>query len=41
MTFADAAARDAYVAHPEDTNAFKTAALPVVDAVIVFDFETV
>ena len=38
MTFSDAAARDAYVVHP-DHEKFKTAAAEIVDNVIVFDFE--
>ncbi len=38
MTFADAAARDAYLPHPEHER-FKTHALPHVDKVLVLDFE--
>jgi hypothetical protein len=38
MTFADAAARDAYVAHPEHERV-KAGMLPLVDNVLVFDFE--
>jgi len=38
MTFADAAARDAYVVHPEHER-FKAGALPLVDNILVFDFE--
>ena len=38
MTFTDAAARDAYLPHP-DHEKFKTAALPHVETVVVFDFE--
>ncbi|MGD1086883.1 MAG: Dabb family protein [Verrucomicrobiota bacterium] len=38
MTFADAAARDAYLVHPEHER-FKTAALPLVENIVVFDFE--
>ena len=38
MTFHDAAARDAYLTNP-DHERFKSNALPVIDKVIVFDFE--
>ena len=38
MTFSDAAARDAYIVHPEHER-FKTEALPLVDGIVVFDFE--
>lgn len=38
MTFADAAARDAYLPHP-DHERFKSAALPLIEDVAVFDFE--
>jgi hypothetical protein len=38
MTFHDAAARDAYLTHT-DHERFKSNALPVIDKVIVFDFE--
>jgi Stress responsive A/B Barrel Domain len=38
MTFTDVAARDAYVAHPEHER-FKTAAIPLVDNLVIFDFE--
>ena len=38
MTFENAAARDAYIPHP-DHERFKTAAMPHIDSVIVFDFE--
>ncbi len=38
MTFADAAARDAYVVHP-DHEKFKAAALEMVEDVVIFDFE--
>ncbi len=38
MTFTDAAARDAYLPHP-DHERFKAAALPHVDKVCVIDFE--
>ena len=38
MTFADAAARDAYLPHP-DHEKFKSAALPHIDKVTVVDFE--
>ncbi len=38
MTFADAAARDAYLPHPEHQRV-KDLILPLVDSVVVFDFE--
>jgi hypothetical protein len=38
MTFSDAAARDAYIGHAEHQK-FQAAAMPVVDSVVVFDFE--
>ena len=38
MTFQDAAARDAYLPHPEHER-FKMSALPYVEKVAVFDFE--
>jgi hypothetical protein len=38
MTFSDAAARDAYLVHPEHER-FKAASFPLVETVIVFDFE--
>ena len=38
MTFKDATARDAYLAHP-DHERFKTGVLPSIDGVTVFDFE--
>jgi len=38
MTFQDAAARDAYLSHPEHEK-FKTLALPNIEKVIVFDYE--
>jgi len=38
MTFADAAARDAYLPHPEHERV-KQLILPHVDSVVVFDFE--
>lgn len=38
ITFADAAARDAYLPHPEHEK-FKVEALPLVETVAVFDFE--
>lgn len=38
MTLADAAARDAYLAHP-DHQAFVTGALPLIEKVTVVDFE--
>ena len=38
MTFTDAAARDTYLAHPEHS-AFKEKAMPLVDSVVVVDFE--
>ena len=38
MTFKDAAARDAYLAHPEHEK-FKASALPHIEKVVVFDYE--
>jgi len=38
MTFTDAAARDAYLTHP-DHERVKAAVLPLVEDVLVFDFE--
>jgi hypothetical protein len=38
MTFSDAAARDAYMVHPEHER-FKATALTMVDNTIIFDFE--
>jgi hypothetical protein len=38
MTFENAAARDAYIPHPEHER-FKAAAMPHIDSVVVFDFE--
>jgi hypothetical protein len=38
MTFHDAAARDAYLTNP-DHQRFTSAALPVIDKIVVFDFE--
>jgi len=38
MTFHDSAARDAYLTNP-DHERFKSAALLVIDKVVVFDFE--
>lgn len=38
MTFANAAARDAYIVHPEHER-FKTTALTMVDSVVIVDFE--
>src|SRR3984957_15586292 len=38
MTFSDAAARDAYIVHPEHER-FKTDALLLVEKILVFDFE--
>jgi hypothetical protein len=38
MTFENAAARDAYIPHPEHQR-FMTAATPHIDSVVVFDFE--
>jgi hypothetical protein len=38
MTFSDAAARDAYIVHPEHER-FKTMALTVVETALIFDFE--
>ena len=38
MTFTDAAARDAYLPHPEHEK-FKAAAIPHIESVVVLDFE--
>jgi hypothetical protein len=38
MTFKDAAARDAYLPHPEHEK-FKTFVLPHIEQVVVFDYE--
>jgi len=38
MTFADATARDSYLKHP-DHERFKSAALPLVESVVILDFE--
>lgn len=38
MTFSDAAARDAYVVHPEHER-FKAANLGLVENIVIFDFE--
>jgi hypothetical protein len=38
MTFADAAARDAYLPHPEHEKV-KAAILPIVESIVVLDFE--
>ncbi len=38
MTFENAGARDAYLPHP-DHERFQKIALPLVDSVVVFDFE--
>ena len=38
MTFSDAAARDAYIVHPEHVS-FKAASFPLVDTCLIFDFE--
>ena len=38
MTFSDAAARDAYLPHP-DHEKFKAAAIPHIEKVLVVDFE--
>jgi hypothetical protein len=38
MTFSDVAARDTYIVHPEHER-FKTMAMPMVEIVLVFDFE--
>lgn len=38
MTFTDAAARDAYISHP-DHERVKTAVLPSIEALVIFDFE--
>ena len=39
MTFKDAAARDAYLPHPEHEK-FKAFAIPHIEKVVVFDIET-
>jgi hypothetical protein len=38
MTFTDAAARDAYLVHPEHEK-FKTMAMTIVESLLIFDFE--
>ena len=38
MTFTDGAARDAYLTHPEHERV-KSSVLPLVDDILVFDFE--
>src|ERR1700723_1620347 len=38
MTFSDVTARDAYMAHPEHEK-FKASAIPLVENVLIFDFE--
>jgi hypothetical protein len=38
MTFRDAAARDAYISHP-DHERVKTAVLPTIGGLVIFDFE--
>jgi len=38
MTFTDAAARDAYISHPEHERV-KTFVLPLIEEIVVFDFE--
>ena len=38
MTFKDAAARDAYLTHPEHEK-FKTFVLPSIEKVVVFDYD--
>ena len=38
MTFADATARDSYLKHP-DHEKFKGGALPLVESVVILDFE--
>jgi hypothetical protein len=38
MTFSDTPARDAYMAHPEHEK-FKAMAMPMVENVLIFDFE--
>lgn len=38
MTFTDAAARDAYLPHPEHQK-FKDMALPLIESVVIVDFE--
>ena len=39
VKFSDAAARDGYVPHPEHQELAKTLVRPIVDDVIVFDYE--
>ena len=39
VKFSDAAARDGYVSHPEHQELAKTLVRPIVDDVIVFDYE--
>ena len=39
MSFHDAAARDAYLAHP-DHEKVKTTFIPLIDDIVVFDFES-
>ncbi len=38
MTFSDIGARDAYLVHPEHER-FKTGAAPLVENILIFDFE--
>jgi len=38
MTFSDVTARDAYLVHPEHEK-FKTMAMPLVESLLIFDFE--
>ncbi len=38
MTFSDAAARDAYLSHPEHERV-KALVMPLIESVLVFDFE--
>jgi hypothetical protein len=38
MTFADAAAREAYLVHPEHER-FTAGALPLLENLLIFDFE--
>lgn len=38
MTFSDASARDAYVAHA-DHDRVKTAVMPNIESIVIFDFE--
>ena len=40
VRFKDAASRDGYVPHPEHQNLAKTLVRPLVDDVIVFDYES-